>query len=819
MARLTVTSLVNTSFRKNSNRVFAIERKRYRRRVWTYQELNIHAERAAAFLIDSGVTAQQTVGICAPNSPLWLIIYIACVRLGIIVVPLDVNATEEFICKVADKTDIKLLFKTVYKPLSSDSFQSIDVEHLDELLRDKTPYSHSRVTLPDDILEIVFTSGSTGDPKGVVLTHANVASNVVALKKAWKLSARHQFLSMIPLSHMFEQTVGFLAPFVSGSRVVYIDSIRPFQIVQALQTEDVNSIVTVPAFLSLLHRRVIEKATQMHYKRILEAQLSIVRHLPRVARRYCFSGLYQQLGQSLKLIGVGGAALPAAIESFWETIGIQVMQGYGLTETSPIATYNGPKAHRRGSVGRCLPTQSLSFADDGEILLAGKNVFSSYLDSPEETAKVLHGGWFHTGDIGRLDKDGFLYITVRKKNMLLSESGLNIYPEDIEVQLAVYPAIKDSVVAFTYVENVAVLTAVVLSDETQKSLPRIIQMVNAKLPPHEAIQRTLLWPEPDFPRTPTRKIKRQEVISALEELSKPTTVADKNKARVVNQLQLLVANMAHVSPETIRPSTNLVSDLGLDSLMRLELLSKIEEDIGAFVSESSITGATTFSELEKMTHEAEHSPKSQLFKFTTFESRWFSVIRIVLQLPLLWFAGLYQKLDGERLTASAEPVIYIANHTSHFDGLTMLRILPLKSRGVLIAAARDYFFKNRFASILLRFVMPIIPIDRDGNIQESLRRIGTSLDDGFSVVLFPEGTRATDGEIHAFKQGIGVIAQELEVPIVPLKFIGNDYIMPKGKRWPKRGVTEIRVGKPMLFGKDQKYSDTTATLEKAVREL
>jgi len=817
----TVAGLLDDAIKRHRKQVFCIERKRFRRKLWTYADIDEHADRIAGLLQSKGVKKGDRVGICAPNGPWWIIVYLACLKLGIVVVPIDVNSSEEFIIKVAHKTHLKLLFKTVYKPLESVKLETVELEQLSEILYEETLLTPTYPKISaDDVLEIVFTSGSTGDPKGVVLTQQNVASNVQSLRKAWPIGRNHRLLSMIPLSHMFEQTAGFLVPFVSGSTVVYVESVRPYQVVKALQAEQITTIVTVPAFLSLLRRRIMEKAEASHIKPLLEREFKFARLWPRSARRYMFQGLYVQLGESLKLMAVGGAALPADLEAFWETLGIRVVQGYGLTETAPIATYNSPKAHKRGSVGRCLPGQGLRLAQDGEILLAGNNVFKEYFENPTETTKVLHDGWFHTGDVGRIDKHGFLFITGRKKNMLLSESGLNIYPEDIEAQLANFPTIRDSVVLFTEVNGKEQLTAVVLTDSSEVEVAALVQKANQRLASHQTIQHTIIWPETDFPRTPTRKVKRQLIIDSVQGNHTQVNQIAGPAQGGFTPLQQLVADVAGVPPDSIHDGTNLVSDLGLDSLKRLELVSKIEEEIGAFLEESSINTSTSFADLTAMVAKATRSPKPKLFTFSPFESTEFGGVRALLQLPLLGWGALFQKLQGDKLHAPEEPVIYIANHTSHFDTITMLRLLPIgRRRRVLVAAAKDYFFKNRVQAFLLRLILPLIPLDREGGIQESLEQIGGYLDRGQSIVLFPEGTRSTTGKLLPFKRGIGVIAQELEVPIVPLRFIGNDTILPKGKSWPRRGTTDVRVGKPLVFGKDGDYAGTTTELEEVVRNL
>jgi long-chain acyl-CoA synthetase len=816
----TVYEAIRQVAEKRKDQVFCVERKRFRRIEWTYGELLERSEQVAALLRMHGLRKGDRVGICAPNGPWWLAVFIAGAKLGLPIVPIDVNSSEEFISTVAQKTEMRVLFKTVYKPFEGNGLQVFELEQLVESLPAGEPVEAEEVRA-SDILEIVFTSGSTGDPKGVVLSHGNVLSNVQAVGKVWPIGGNHRLLSMIPLSHMFEQTVGFLIPFISGSQVVYVQSVRPFQVIQALQGEEITTIVTVPAFLSLLRRRIIEQAQAQHFWGQLRAELRLARFLPRPMRRYIFQGILMKLGPNLKLVAVGGAPLAGELETFWETLGISVVQGYGLTETSPIATYSSPRGKRPGSVGRCLPDQRLELAEDNEILLAGKNVFQGYFNNPEETAKTLQNGWYHTGDIGRIDKDGYVYITGRKKNMLLSESGLNVYPEDIETELANHTSIRDSVVMLYPIEGKEVLTAVVLTDATADRLAGIVREVNTSLGSHQAIQHTIIWPETDFPRTPTRKVKRQVIIDQLvggaAAKSSAAPAADKG---TVDQLRLLIAGVGGIPPAQVLPGANLVGDLGYDSLKRLELVSKVEEEMGAYIDEAAITGSTTVADLKELAARAAHSPKPRLFAFPFFESYPITILRMILGWPLLLVASYFQKLESDALPRLDGPVVYVANHSSHFDALTIMRLLSLRHRRkIVIGAAKDYFFKSRLQAFLLRFVLPLVPVDRDGNIQHTLQQLGGYLDAGFSVVLFPEGTRSTTGNLLPFKPGIGVIAQELEVSVVPLKFIGNDKIMPKGRTIPKRGTTIVKVGGPLVFGRDGDYRQATQVIEAAVKEL
>lgn len=822
--KLTIKGVFDDAVQRNANRVFCIERNQYRRTVWTYTDLRETSDRIATYLNQLKLKKGDMVGLWAPNGPIWVATYFACARTGIIVVPIDVNASDEFVNKLVQKTKLSLLIKTIYRPIATDC-RTIEIEQLSDLasIDPDNEFINKRIVEPDDTLEIVFTSGSTGDPKGVMLTNRNVTSNLHSIQKVWQVGSNHTLLSMIPLSHMFEQTVGFLIPFCAGSKIVYVQSVRPYQIVQALRAENITTVVTVPAFLKMLKNRITDNLDKTHSLGYITAVLKVADHLPYPIRRYMFQAIHSQLGNNLKLIIVGGSPLQPNLEAFWEQLGIHILQGYGLTETSPIVSYSSLSTKKRGSVGKSLPGQTLKLGQNNEILLAGDNVFVQYFNDPEATQKVFVDGFFRTGDIGRLDEQDYLFITGRQKNMLLSDSGLNIYPEDIESLLSDYHGITDSIVCMLHNDGANTLTAVILSKNSKQEIADIIEKVNSRLASHQVIQNYILWPNEDFPRTPTRKIKRNVVVEQANETFAAKQDGQTHKPQEeISKTLSIVSSVAGVSPEEISKKSNLVSDLKLDSLKRLELVSKMEEELGAYVNEADINSTTTFEELELLVKSARHNPKSNIVNYSLFESRWFAWVRVILQLPLIWAVSIFQRISLSReLADSDEPAVYVANHTSHIDTITMLRILSMSRRSkLLIAAAEDYFFNNRLKSILLRIVLPIIPIDRKGNIQETLLRLGRDLDKGYSILIFPEGTRGPDSnQLGRFLPGIGVIAQELNVPIIPLKFRGNEKILKKGKKLPSFGKTTVASGAIYEATNNRLYDSTSNDLEQIVRDL
>lgn len=810
----TIAELVDESFVRFEKRQAFVYKEPFRTRSWTYGEIANLTSAMQAYLHEKGVKKGDKVMVCAPNSPWWVITYFACARMGVILVPADFNSHPDFIDSVAKLTKPKLCIISAYKATNLKT-KTIIIEDLKRLLKDQKQASLPSVTIaPEDTLEIVFTSGSTGDPKGVVLTHGNVAANVGNLLTAWNIGNEHTLLSLIPLSHMLEQTVGLFTPFASGSKIVYLASVKPSAITAALKSEAVTTLIIVPAFLSLLRRRIITESAEKGKDKVLKAMLNASSYLPVALRRVLFMSVNRKIGPKLKYLVVGGAPLPIELEEFWSALGMHILQGYGMTESAPIATYSLHTSKKPGSVGMSLPNQSIRIADDGEILMKGPHVFDGYYKNRKATAGVIKDGWLHTGDIGELDVDGFLFLRGRKKNMLLSENGLNIYPEDIEGQLMNSAQIKDVVVLLSKQNGGQKLTAVFSTDLPLKAMKSIVNKANAELAAHQAIQSVVIWPNEDFPRTATRKVKRKEVQEFVD--NKEQISAGKQAAHTpVEEVLLLVVPSA----KKIGPKQVLSSDLGLDSLKRLELVTLLEEKLFAVVGEDQIDQTTTVSQLEVIVKEALKNPYKTSYNLILSEKEPLMTLRAFIQRLLFLGPSLYQKLTVPELPVVDEPVVFVANHSSHYDSLTFLRWFGMSRKYLAIAAAKDYFFDNSAKAWAMRRGMSAFPIDREGNIKQSLLTIGTYLDAGKSILIFPEGTRSQDGKLQSFKPGIGLIAQQLDVPVIPVKMTGNYEILPKGRSWPRRGATTLIAGKPLRFERTTDTADIVEKIHAAIEAL
>lgn len=780
------------------NKTAFIERKKYRRKVWSYQDVKNRVFQCAQFLKSKNLKKGDKIIICAPNSPLWACLFFACASEGIVAVPLDSNSAPEFIRKIISLTEARYIFFSKYLPQALIDF-SVAKIFFEELELELDQFSKDVELMgadinPQDTLEIVFSSGSTGEPKGVLLSHENVCSNLYALAKVASLDSNNRLLSIIPLSHMLEQTAGLFSPMLWGASIVYLYSIKPINILRALQEEKVSAVVSVPAFLEILK--------------------NAVRHGSEGTNR---TGL-----PSLKEFYVGGAPLDKNLEIFWNNLGILVLQGYGMTEAAPLVTVNSRKNHKLQSVGKALPGVDIKLAGDGEILAKGPNVSSGYYKNPEATRNSFEDGWVRSGDIGEFDKENFLYIRGRKKNVIIGPSGMKIYPEDIEAVLRENPNIKDAAVCGIDDDSRLIIKAAVVLNNKNTAIQEIAEGANNRLASHQRIQEVVIWPDQDFPRTPTKKVIRDKVCAYLTGAQTATRPYPPQQDKTVGDPVIKVlSEISGFLSQAILPNSNLVTNLKLDSIKRLELASRLEEELGIEIDESNINHNSTVNDLRKIAASTKRKgkglilPKWPMSKVAVF-------LRKILQNLAFLFLKIFQSIQVAAIknTAYPAPAILIANHQSHLDAPNIIKSLPNSYRSrIAVAAAKDYFFNNKIAAFLARLFFNAFPLDREGNIRESLTVIGKLLDAGQSVLIFPEGTRTTTSQIQPFKNGIGVIAKEMEVPIIPVKISGNFEILPKGKILPKRGKTLIKIGEPLIFPTNVSYIAITDKLQETLESL
>ena len=483
--------------------------------VWTYRRLWDESTRVAAWLRAQGIAKGDRIVISGPNSAWWVAAYFGSLRLGAILVPLDVRSTPDFIARAVEQTTPALAFRsrTLTVPWPHPGPVAV-LEDLGALPAPPAGDPDGAVT-PDDVAEIVYTSGATGAPKGVVLTHANIAAQVAALDPRVPNFPHFSTLALLPLSHMMEQTVELLLALQRGSSIRYLADLRPAALMQALREHRPTTLVLVPQalgmFMALIEREVAKQGKEAEWHRLQQ----VAEHLPLKARRLLFRPAYEKLGGRIEFLVSGSAPLPAELLRKWELIGIPVIQGYGMTEATAGLTVTTMDDRSPDHVGKPLPGVELRIAADGEILARSASIMRGYWQNPTATAEVFADGWYHTGDLGRLDAAGHLYFLGRKKDMIALANGMKVYSLDVEQALRAVPGVLDAAVFGLPGERGEQVHAVLRLGPAAPPADEIVRQANAALAPHQRITGVTVWPEDDFPRTHTLKVKKPALLAAV----------------------------------------------------------------------------------------------------------------------------------------------------------------------------------------------------------------------------------------------------------------------------------------------------------------
>jgi len=798
----------------------------YRRRSYSYADLRELARKLATHLVELGLDKGDRVLICAENCPEWATLLLACGLTGVTLVPVDRKSSASLLDRIAGATDPRLLVTDRADLAERSPIPALDIDELFPLSAGCDPRVLDERDVyvdGDDVLEIVFTSGTTTEPKGAVIRQRNVVANLRALRLSLRFDPAWRFLSLLPLSHMLEQTVGCLAPLRFGCQVIYHKRVPFAEVAAIIREQRVTTIVAVPAVLELFKSKIEDRAAEIGSADGLRRMVRVGGRLPFGARRLLSRPVRKGLGPALTAFICGGGPLGDSVEGFWERLGIRVIQGYGLTEASPIVTCNSFEERVRGSVGRVLREQRLRLEPDGEILVAGENVIGGYHQRPDLDAGCFCDGWYRTGDIGRLDGAGNLYIVGRKKNMIVGANGMNVYPEDIEGALVERPEVAEAVVFADEVGGRAELVAAVIPRGAVADVDALREQVNADLEPHQRLARLVVWHRDEFPRTPTLKVKREEVVREYGELAgarndRPTGPSARDR------LCELVARVAGRAPSEVDGATRLAADLGLDSLAMVELAVSLEAAYGTQIDEGRLAACATVAEVADLLERRESAaplegardwPRSLSARIAR------AVLLPLFQLLVLRLVlGLRVQVDRRSRARSRRPVIYVANHQSHLDTPTVLGAIA-RTRGgrVAVAAAHDHFFANRrLVGFLGQLVLGMFPFHREGGFRANLKSIGRCLDAGWSVLIFPEGTRSRSGAMARFKPGIGRIVREMGVPVVPLRIDGAHELLPAGRTLPRRGTVCVTVGDELEIA-GQEPEEITSTLERAVARM
>ena len=801
-----LSALLDESARRYDARLALSFRPRYRTLRWTFGQLRDHADKLAQALQAQGTVPGDRVLLFGANSPHWAAAFFAILARGAVVVPLNPRSPPEQLQSIVASCAPKLLLCSSRTPWPGGPIAMIEIETAASAAEALARADPVPIT-PDQLAEIVYTSGTTGEPKGVMLTHANLLACIEGLVEAVPLLPTDGAVSIVPLFHLYGQMAGLLYPLSQGCALTYVPSLSSRVILDTFGRTAASYLVAVPEFLKTVMDR-------------LEDQL---RRRPAFLRPIVRRLIRRKAFPDLRIIVSGGAPLSAELEAKWRAFGFEVLQGYGLTETSPMIACNTRIAHRFCSVGKPLRGISVMIAPDGEILVKGPNVMTGYFRDEAHTGQAFQDGWLKTDDSGKFDEDGFLYVFGRKKYMILGPGGENVFPEDLEVELNRIEGVRDSAVVGVQREGRISIHAVLLSDRAEGDA--IVAQANERLASHQQIMSWSLWPEPDFPRSATHKVKKEEIIRWIATRQTPAYQG----AGTATPLTRLIAQVTRVDPLRIDDSMRLVADLHLDSLLRIELVGRIEEEFNLAIPENQITDATTVGELKALVEQRKVRSTPALRYPRWSLNTWCRRIRPAIQrvgfFPwLAWLCDVH--VEGlENLENLVGPVIFMPNHRSYLDGPLLVQAIPRRFRVRLaIAAAYDPLYE-RFPKIApladLAFNTYPFGTKLTENIKPSLEYTGSLLDDDWNILVFPEGgMNRSDQPMTPLRGGTGILAVEMQVPVVPVIIDGTERILPPDMLMPRRrGRIDIRFGKPIALAPSVPYGEATRRIEQAMGEL
>ena len=833
---------------------------------WSYCRLAETAFQVARELGARGLGLGDRLVLWEDNSPAWVATFLGCLMRGVVVVPLDVQSSSEFVAGIERQTRPKLVLGGG-SGASLDDLQS-PVDSVAGFCRSAAAqapapdWSYADKVTGDHLAQIVFTSGTTAAPKGIRLTHRNLLANLTPLEREigkyakWAAPVHPiRFLSLLPLSHVFGQMMGIFVPPLLGGQALFLNTLNPSEIISAIRRERISMLATVPRILELLRDKVERDEAARNRPPLAELfDRSAGRHWLR--RWWTFRHVRRRFGWKFWAFLSGGATLDAGTEEFWKRLGYAVMQGYGMTEAAAVISLVHPFRPGRGSIGKPMPGQEIKLDQGGEILVRGRNVSPGYWGA-EDASLTDEEGWLRTGDLGQRDEKGNLYFRGRRKEVIVTSAGLNVYPADIEASLNRQPEIGACAVVGVEGAQGPEPVAVLIPRSPEADPSAAVQRANQGLSPYQQIRRWVVWPERDFPRTATQKVRKRDLVRfASRQGGEPAGPVGGNPEGLPGEILAMVESITGTAPQRRDRQANLTSDLKLDSLARVALITRLEDRFRMDLDESRVTEALTLGDLEELLRRpdglpedgrsevARPSPESGGALQAPSEARpdpgpsrphretsgrsWrpYPYPTWSLKRPATWMRFLFQhgliwplthllcwtRVRGRRhWRGLREPVLVIANHVTFFDPALVLARLPWRYRNRLAIAMigerlRDFRYPPagrgpaRCTDYLAYGVTAggfnAFSLPRQSGFRRSFDYAGEAMDRGYSVLVFPEGARTADGEMQPFLAGIGLLAAGLGAPVVPARIEGLYELKQRrfgGVRWPFTRPGQVSV--------------------------
>lgn len=887
-----------------------------RTREFGYQQLAHLAWKTAHWMLAAGIQPGERVLLWGANRGEWAAVFWGCLASGIVAVPLDAQSSEEYVARIAEETQARMLWiddpqaahlAAAGKKALPPTQRLSAIAKLAETYPCTAPDS-AHITR-DTLAQIIFTSGSTATPKGVCLTHGNTLASLEPIEREMARYLKWErpfhplrFLVQIPLSHVFGQMLGLFLPPLLRGEIHFLPELSPADVASTIRERRISVMATVPRYLELLGTEV-ERISQQRWGGAegFQRRLQHAGNSHFLKSWWLFRDVHARLGWKFWAFVCGGASLPADTELLWRRLGYAVIQGYGMTETASLISVNHPFKMSRGSIGKSMAGREIRISETGEILVRGQTVSPGYWNKDGTPAPLSNENeWFATGDLAERDEMGNFFFRGRTKEVIVAGNGMNIYPEDLEQALRKESEIRDAVVVAVEDSAGPLPMALLLAPGGPGSVDAALHRVNASLETHQRMSRWALWPEPDFPRTATRKIRRGVVREYAQALVSGQPV---EALRASTLDQVLTESGARWQGE-LQGDWLLGQHLALDSLGRVQLVSALEARFSVSIEESAITEQTSVAELRTLlevalgedepaedgrdrtasssagpgagapaaadhqagqssshpseqplpreegvegpagkavTAPAPQARKQPSFPFPRWPRHWwarvFRQIFLLLALrPLTRFYSARAEVVGLRhLEQIEQPVLFISNHITEIDGALLVGRLPWQfARRFAIAMSGEMLrsYKHPASSeawywklwlpiqyVLVVLCYHVFPLPRTSAVRRAFQHAGRMADEGYHVLVFPEGRRSANGELQPFQQGAGILARDLQLPVIPIWLEGIHELREQGRRVARRGEVKIHIGAPLRFDLTDDPAAIVKNLEEATRAL
>ncbi|SMP12280.1 long-chain acyl-CoA synthetase [Venenivibrio stagnispumantis] len=775
------------------------------------------------------VPENTKVAIFSENRPEWIYALFGIWQKNSIAIPIDYLSSKEDVEYIINDASPSLIFcsKNNSRILKDINFENIII--FEELSFKKIDIELINPKM-EDIALILYTSGTTGNPKGVMLSFENLYSNIDSIKKENIAKKEDKTIAILPFHHSYTLMVSLLVPLHIGATIIFLPKLSAEDILSTMQKYKITILIGVPRLYYLFHQKIFEKINQNFFAKTL-FKISTVINSQKLSK-ILFKKVHKVFGGNIKFFVSGGAKFDLEVAKDLWALGFKIVEGYGLTETSPIVSFNPPDKIKLGSVGKPIEGVQVKIENE-EIVVKGKNVFKGYYNKPEETEKVLKDGWFYTGDLGYIDEEGYLYITGRKKEIIVLPNGKNINPEEIENRiLKISKYIKEIAV----VEKEGQLFAIIYPDfeilkkETVTNIYetikwQVIDKYNLNAVSYKKINGFKIV-DTELPKTRLGKIKRYKLQELLEE--KPKEIKEipepqDEEYKILKDYLIKTLSLKYKKEIKILPTDNIEIDLGLDSLDKIELLVAIKEIFGVDITEEELANNLTVLSLSNLIKERKQKIEIQ-------EINWAKILENIEQVEikekkfnikllkkiLKPIFKLYFNLEIDYSYFPNQPFIIAPNHQSYLDGFLIVASLPDNILENTYFLAEESYFRSKFRKFIAdNFHIITVNINKD--LKLSLQKSAYLLKNGKNIVIFPEGARTRDGNLLPFKKAFAILSKELKLPIIPVTIKGAFESYPINAKFPRPHKIKISYLEP-VYPANLSYEEIVEMVKNKIEE-